>query len=195
MKNIKLIAMDLDGTLTQHKTPLDEIHTETLKRLSEKYKLLMVGAGMCRRIFNQMNHFPIDILGNYGMQYAEYNENTGDIDIIFDEVRPCDRESIEKRVTALREKHGFTAFRGKNVEYHSSGCVTFPILGTEAIAEDKLAFDPDSDAVLNKGAMKKAFKNVLKIITMPELLLTDVGQVALLLMVLKMPVQKIKSQP
>ena len=143
MKNIKLIAMDLDGTLTQHKTPLDEIHAETLKRLSEKYKLLMVGAGMCRRIFNQMNHFPIDILGNYGMQYAEYNEKTGDIDIIFDEVRPCDRESIEKRVTALREKHGFTAFRGKNVEYHSSGCVTFPILGTEAIAEDKLAFDPD----------------------------------------------------
>ena len=143
MKNIKLIAMDLDGTLTQHKTPLDEIHTETLKRLSEKYKLLMVGAGMCRRIFNQMNHFPIDILGNYGMQYAEYNEKTGDIDIIFDEVRPCDRESVEKRVTALREKHGFTAFRGKNVEYHSSGCVTFPILGTEAIAEDKLAFDPD----------------------------------------------------
>ena len=143
MKSIKLIAMDLDGTLTQHKTPLDDIHRETLSKLSERYKLLMVGAGMCNRIFRQMGGFPIDILGNYGMQYAEYNEQTKEIDVIFDEVRPCDRESVEKRVTALRKKYGFETYRGKNVEYHSSGCVTFPILGTDAIAEDKLAFDPD----------------------------------------------------
>ncbi len=143
MKNIKIIAMDLDGTLTQHKTPLDEIHTEVLTKLSKKYKLLMVGAGMCHRIFKQMNGFPIDILGNYGMQYAEYNPETKDIDIVFDEVRPCDKESVEAKVTALRKKYGFEEFRGNNVEYHSSGCVTFPILGTAAIAEDKLAFDPD----------------------------------------------------
>lgn len=143
MKNIKLIAMDLDGTLTQHKTPLDDVHTKILTRLSKKYKLLMVGAGMCRRIFNQMGSFPIDILGNYGMQYAEYNPATKDIEIVFDEVRPCNRDSVEARVTALRKKYGFEQFRGKNVEYHSSGCVTFPILGTEAITEEKLAFDPD----------------------------------------------------
>lgn len=140
---IKVIAMDLDGTLTQHKTPMTPECRETLTRLSKKYKLIMAGAGMCRRIFNQMEGFPIDIVGNYGMQYAEYNPETRDIDIIFDEVRECDRESIEKRVTALREKYGFTSFRGDNVEYHSSGCVTLPILGTKAIQEDKLAFDPD----------------------------------------------------
>ena len=143
MKDIKLIAMDLDGTLTQHKTPLSVEHTEVLSALSKKYKLLMVGAGMCHRIFNQMNHFPIDILGNYGMQYAEYNPETKDIDIVFDEKRPCDREHMEERVTAMRQKYGFTEFAGENVEYHSSGCVTFPILGTKAKQEDKLAFDPD----------------------------------------------------
>ena len=43
----------------------------------------------------------------------------------------------------LREKHGFTTFAGDNVEYHPSGCLTFPILGTKAKQEDKLAFDPD----------------------------------------------------
>ena len=42
---IKIIAMDLDGTLTQHKQPLDEVHRKALKKLSSKYKLLMVGAG------------------------------------------------------------------------------------------------------------------------------------------------------
>ena len=143
MNNIKLIAMDLDGTLTQHKTPLSKEHREVLFNLSKKYTLLMVGAGMCRRVFEQMQRFPIDVLGNYGMQYAEYNPEKEDIEIVFNEVRDTDRESIERRVTMLREKYGFTEYAGDNVEYHSSGCVTFPVLGTKAKQEDKLAFDPD----------------------------------------------------
>lgn len=60
-----------------------------------------------------------------------------------DNVMPVDRESVEKRVTMLREKYGFTDFAGDNVEYHASGCVTFPLLGTKAELADKLAFDPD----------------------------------------------------
>ena len=142
-KNIKVIAMDLDGTLTQHKTPLSREHRAVMTELSKKYKLLMVGAGQVMRIFNQLGKYPIDIIGNYGMQYAEYNEKTGDLDIIFNEVRDIDRESVERRVTMLREKYGFTEYAGENVEFHPSGCVTFPILGTKAKQEDKLAFDPD----------------------------------------------------
>lgn len=140
---IKLIAFDLDGTLTQHKSPLGEENRKVLEELSKKYKLLMAGAGICNRIFNQMGKFPIDIIGNYGMQYAEYNEQTGELDIVRNDVLPIDRESVDKRVTAMREKYGFTDFAGDNVEYHASGCVTFPILGTAAKIEDKLAFDPD----------------------------------------------------
>ena len=71
---IKLLAFDLDGTLTCHKTPLCEENRKALEALGKKYKLLMVGAGNCRRIFEQMGRFPIDIIGNYGMQYAEYND-------------------------------------------------------------------------------------------------------------------------
>ena len=43
----------------------------------------------------------------------------------------------------LREKYGYTDFSGDNVEFHPSGCITFPLLGTKAKQEDKLAFDPD----------------------------------------------------
>lgn len=149
---IKLIAFDLDGTLTQHKTPLSTETREVLFALNKKYKLLMAGAGMCRRIFNQMDKFPIDILGNYGMQYAEYNFETQDLDIIEDLKIPCDRESCEERVTYLRKKYGFTEFKGDNVEYHPSGCITFPLLGTKAEIEDKLRFDTDRKkrrAILN----------------------------------------------
>ena len=140
---IKLIAFDLDGTLTQHRTELSKENREVLDKLAKKYKLLMAGAGMCMRIFGQMGQYPIDILGNYGMQYAEYNPETKQLEIVEDNVLPCDKESVEKRVTMLRKKYGFTDYKGDNVEFHSSGCVTFPILGTKADIEDKLSFDPD----------------------------------------------------
>lgn len=140
---IKLIAFDLDGTLTQHKEKLCSEHRAILEALSKKYKLVMVGAGKARRIFEQMERFPIDIIGNYGLQRAVYNGETGDIDILCDLTFPVDKEKIEHRVNFFREKYGFTVYRGENVEYHDSGCITFPILGTKAIQSDKLAFDPD----------------------------------------------------
>jgi hydroxymethylpyrimidine pyrophosphatase-like HAD family hydrolase len=103
----------------------------------------MVGAGQLMRIFHQMEHFPVDIIGNYGLQYGKYDPKTGTMEMVRDLVFPCDRESVEARVTMLRQKHGLTDYRGENVEYHPSGCVTFPCLGTAARQEDKLSYDPD----------------------------------------------------
>lgn len=143
MNNIKVIAFDLDGTITQHKTHMILENKAALDALSKKYKLVMAGAGQVRRIFEQMEHYPIDIIGNYGLQYGEYDEETGDINIVRDLILPCDREVVDKKVTMLREKYGFLDFAGDNTEFHPSGCVTFPILGTKAKQEDKLAFDPD----------------------------------------------------
>lgn len=143
MGKTRLIAFDLDGTLTQHKTPLAQPNLGVLDSLGEKYKLLMVGAGMCSRIFRQMNGYPIDIVGNYGMQFCTYNAETKALDKVFDMHAPCDRESVERRITALRERFGYTEYTGDNVEYHDSGCVTFPLLGTKADIAAKLAFDPD----------------------------------------------------
>lgn len=141
---MKVFAFDLDGTLTQHRSPLSPENRAVLDKLSKRYKLLMVGAGQCVRIFNQMERYPVDIIGNYGMQYAEYNAVTGELDIIRNDTVPCaQRDQIEARISVLRRKHGFTEFAGDSVEYHPSGCLTFPVLGTKAKIEDKLAFDPD----------------------------------------------------
>lgn len=142
-KKIKVVAMDLDGTLTQHKQPLDKAHKDALNKLSERYKLLMAGAGQVMRIFNQMEQYPIDIIGNYGLQFGVYVPETKEIKMLRDITFETDKESIDKKVTALREKYGFTEFAGENTEFHPSGCLTFPILGTKAKQEDKLAFDPD----------------------------------------------------
>ena len=47
---VKVFAFDLDGTLTQHKTPLAEKNRAILEKLAQRYTLLMVGAGSCMRM-------------------------------------------------------------------------------------------------------------------------------------------------
>lgn len=143
MGRIRLIAMDLDGTLTQHKSPLPDDTRAMLERLAGSYRLLMVGAGNCRRIFIQMGGFPIDIVGNYGLQYARYDASRRDLVFVRDEALPCDRDRVLARANAFRARHGLTDFAGDSVEFHDSGVVTFAILGTKAHQDDKLAFDPD----------------------------------------------------
>lgn len=135
--------MDLDGTLTQHKTPLSPGHREVLTALSAKYKLLLVGAGQVMRIFHQLERFPVDIIGNYGMQYGIYDKETAHMMLLRDIHIPCHKQVIADKIYALRQKYGYTAYAGESVEFHPSGCVTFPLLGTKARPEDKLSFDPD----------------------------------------------------
>ena len=113
MKKIKLFAFDLDGTLTQHKTPLSAENRAVLERLSDKGLLCMVGAGMCRRIFEQMGHFPIDIIGNYGMQTAIYNSALKDIEIIEDNKVPADRESIRAARDGIKGALRLYGFQGR----------------------------------------------------------------------------------
>ena len=136
----RLIAFDLDGTLTEHRTPLGEENRALLDRLKERYKLLMVGAGACDRIRRQMGGYPIDILGNYGME--EVHAERGEPVTVRKEESHPDRAYFVRTVAYLREKYGYTAYRGEGVEFHATGMVTFPLLGTEARIEDKLAFDP-----------------------------------------------------
>ena len=54
-----------------------------------------------------------------------------------------DRAYFERNCDFLRKKYGYTEYRGEAVEFHPSGMVTFPLLGTGALIEDKLTFDPD----------------------------------------------------
>lgn len=136
----KLICFDLDGTLTQHRSPLGAKNRALLERLDKKYKLLMVGAGAAERIYRQMGDFPIDILGNYGMQESKMVD--GKFTIVKQLKSEVDRKFFTEKITYLREKYGYTEFKGDSVEFHATGVVTFPLLGTNADIADKVAFDP-----------------------------------------------------
>jgi len=136
----KLICFDLDGTLTQHRSPLDEKNKAVLDKLGKKYKLLMVGAGGAERIYGQMGQYPIDILGNYGMQESKIVD--GKFVLVREEVAPVDQAFFTEQCDYLRKKYGYTEFKGEAVEFHATGMVTFPLLGTKADIADKVAFDP-----------------------------------------------------
>jgi HAD superfamily hydrolase (TIGR01484 family) len=153
---IKLLAFDLDGTLTQHKTPLTEDYRELLVSLSKKYRLLIVGAGRCKRIRNQIGELPIDIIGNYGMEYCKYDSESGKDIMLRSEVLPTQKEDLLIRAQRLREKFGFFEYYGEPLEFHSSGCVTIPLLGTAAVLEDKLRFDP------TREKRRKIYKDVVE---------------------------------
>ena len=136
----KLIAFDLDGTITQPKSPLTEKNRLVLDALTARYKLLMVSARQCLRVFNQLGQYPIDILGNYGMQ--ESKMVNGEFVLVREEICPVDQDFFREKIGYLREKYGYTSFKGEGVEFHASGMVTFPLLGTKADIADKVAFDP-----------------------------------------------------
>ena len=139
----KVFAFDLDGTLTEHRTWITDERLALLNSLrADGLRLLIIGAGQARRIFTQLREYPIDIVGNYGLQYAVYREQAGDLEFVRDLTLPCDRESVTRRILEVREKTGYTEYAGDPVEFHPTGCVTFPLLGTKANIADKLLFDP-----------------------------------------------------
>jgi hydroxymethylpyrimidine pyrophosphatase-like HAD family hydrolase len=137
----KLLCFDLDGTLSQHKSHLPEANKELLKKLDAKYKLIMVGAGNAPRIYNQMEHYPIDIIANYGMQESAMVD--GEFKIIREDTSIPDKEYFNTTCQYLREKYGYTDYAGGHLEFHASGMVTFCLIGSGAKVEDKVVFDPD----------------------------------------------------
>lgn len=152
MADYKLIAFDLDGTLTQHKSKLEDYNRKLLAELQKKYRCLIVGAGSCERIYKQMNEFPIEIIGNYGMQQSKIAG--GKLVLVKNDSYIADRSFFDSTVARLRVLTGYCKYAGDSVEYHPSGAVTFPLIGTAAKLEDKLNFDPD-------GAKRRAIYPVV----------------------------------
>lgn len=137
----RLLCFDLDGTLSQHKSHMPQANRDILKRLDEKYKVIMVGAGNAPRIYNQMEQYPIDIIANYGMQESAMVD--GEFTIIREDTAEPDREYFNTTCMYLREKYGYTEYTGGHLEFHPSGMVTFCLIGSGARVEDKVVFDPD----------------------------------------------------
>ncbi|MBO7684703.1 MAG: hypothetical protein J6T51_08270 [Kiritimatiellae bacterium] len=140
-KRKRVVAMDLDATLSQHKTQVPWRNLKALEELCRKYSCVMVGGGNAPQIYSQMCEFPIDIVGNYGMQVA--TATNGQLKVLACSSNAVDRAFFRRETDRLREKYGYAKYRGEPLEFHPSGMVTFALLGVDAQKDAKLAFDPD----------------------------------------------------
>lgn len=143
----RLVALDMDGTLTQHKSPLSDENERALRELQRSFRLVMVGAGSCERIHHQLGGYPMDLIGCYGMEMARWDCAASRLEVVDRSPVPAPddaaRAEVLRRVDEIRNRHGFTDYAGESVEFHASGMLTFALLGTAADLDDKLAFDPD----------------------------------------------------
>ena len=137
----RLVAMDLDATLCQHRSPVLWKNLKALEALGKRYRCVMIGAGNAPRIYNQMGEYPIDIVGNYGMQVTTVEK--GKLTFVKAVTNEVDRAFFRRETDKLRAKYGYTKYEGEPLEFHASGMVTFGLLGTAPSAEHKVAFDPD----------------------------------------------------
>ena len=151
----KLLCFDLDGTLTQHRSKLEKENREVLDILQKKYKVIMVGAGNAPRIYAQMGEYPIDIIANYGMQESKMID--GKFTIVKEITTTPDKAYFLETADYLRKKYGYTDYKGDSVEFHTTGMVTFALLGTKADIADKIAFDP------TRAKRKVMYDEVLKL--------------------------------
>ena len=156
-KRKRVVAMDLDATLCQHRSPVPWKNLKALEQLGTKYKCVMIGAGNAPRIYGQMGEYPIDIVGNYGMQVSEAAD--GNFRIVKAVTNEVDKAFFRRETDKLREKYGYTKYAGEPLEFHASGMVTFGLLGTSPSSEQKLAFDPDRK---KRRAMYKDVCDVFK---------------------------------
>lgn len=140
-KQKKLLVFDLDGTLSNHKSPMPEANRALLDKLGKKYHIVMCGAGNAPRIFNQMEKYPIEIIGNYGMQHTKVVD--GELVFTKEITYEVDADFFREKTDYLRQKYGYTEYYGESIEFHKTGMVTFGLLGTKAPKELKIAFDPD----------------------------------------------------
>lgn len=140
-RNKKLIVFDLDGTLSDHRCPMPDESRALLDALGKKYHIAMCGAGNAPRIYKQMGNYPIDIVGNYGMQHAKVVN--GELQITKQIICEVDHKFFREKTDYLRDKYGYTTYFGEPLEFHKSGMVTFALLGTTVAHEKKKVFDPD----------------------------------------------------
>ncbi len=142
MGAIKVVGLDLDGTVTAAKSQIEEKNKHILALLTKKYRVVIAGAGYYERILSQIDAMPVDIIGNYGMQYAEYSKDEGRHILLKNDKAGINRQDVIDRAERIYSHFHLESVTGDKVQFYPSGCFTVALLGTMAEKEDKAVFDP-----------------------------------------------------
>lgn len=158
MPDKKIIAFDVDGTLTASKTPITESMASLIKQLIRHKKVVAVAGGSMHQLETQfLPPFIHDIemlpfiknftlLPTSGSQRYEYDEIAGGWKMTDKEALPdAVKERAKKLLQAVIDdpQYGIPAGPTGNIIEDRDTQITFTPNGQQAPVEVKLAFDPD----------------------------------------------------
>ena len=84
----------------------------------------------------------------------------GKPEIIRSEFYTVDKDYFTSTCEYLRQKYGYTQYKGDAVEFHATGAVTFPLLGKSADIADKVV-GRAAAAIMILGGVKRVYTDVI----------------------------------
>lgn len=146
----KLIVFDLDGTLAQSKSSIDEEMAGLLDKLLSIMKVAVISGGDWSQFKKQVidplpkntNFKNLSILPTTGAKFYEYKE--GWTKLYSENLSKEEKENILSSLKTAIEKTGTVIPKtwGEQIEDRESQ-ITFSALGQEAPLEEKSKWDPD----------------------------------------------------
>ncbi|MFY0255694.1 HAD-IIB family hydrolase [Chitinophaga sp. 30R24] len=146
----KLVVFDLDGTLAESKSAVDEEMSQLLHALLGVARVAIISGGAWPQFQTQvLAHLPADerlqrlsILPTCGTQFYEYN---GEWEKLYaEDFSSTEKQKIINALNQVISTLGYKAPRLWGVPIEDRGSqITFSALGQEAPLEEKKKWDPD----------------------------------------------------
>jgi HAD superfamily hydrolase (TIGR01484 family) len=161
----KLVVFDLDGTLAESKSAIDEEMSALLYSLLLVARVAIISGGAWPQFEKQvLAHLPIDqrlqrlsILPTCGTQFYEYDKEWNQL--YAENFTPEEKKKIIDALSSVVTQLGYTPPQlwGSQIEDRGSQ-ITFSALGQEAPLEEKKKWDPD---FAKRQQMKALLANII----------------------------------
>lgn len=142
----KVIAFDLDGTLTASKSPVEETITNLISKLLNHFEICVISGGKFDQFKEQfIRHLYIDerklsslhIMPTCGTRYYRFNNKTKEWEIVYAEnFTKAQKEKIITNLTKVVEDLGYREEKtwGPDIEDRDSQ-ITFSALGQDIVEQ------------------------------------------------------------
>lgn len=161
----KVIAFDLDETLTETRTPITEEMTELLKQLLDKYQVCVISGGNFEQFQKQLlDHLQVEprllaslhIMPTCGTRYYKFDVNKNEWREVYAENLSNDeKEKIKHAMKEVMIELGHPLKEAKGVLIDDRGSqITYQALGLGADTPTKKSWDPN-------GVKKREIRDLL----------------------------------
>jgi HAD superfamily hydrolase (TIGR01484 family) len=155
----KIIAFDLDETLTETRSPVTDEMSELLGLLLQKYQVCVISGGSIEQFKKQfINHLKVDpqyleglhLMPTCGTRYYIYDLSKGDWKEVYaEDFSEADKAKIIKALEEGIDKVGYRIDNPKGSFIEDRGSqVTYSALGQDAEPAEKKAWDPTGEKKL-----------------------------------------------